>query len=519
MVSTALAGETVVTVLNTADYGCARVLAFSPDGSTLALCGADGRIHLLDSATGKALRAFAAPIRSVGALCFDPSGGQLGVAGSQGLTVLDAADGKVLHRSADAIGEIHSLAASPDGTWWATFGSDLRGRLFRAADVNKSQPLVSTGSALLAATFSKDSKRLAAATSTAALLWDIPARSPARKFDPVPGPLAAVAFVGERSLVGGGEGGWLTVWDLKGADPARKPAEHAGRVVALAASADGAILASAGADGTVVLRDARYDVMHKLALGQPLAAMAFSSDGRYLACGVSGSTGGLMIWRLDRRALLSGPRLAPVRDKETPKPVTVPSPDPQSAVITASYLTPTERAVIAEMNLARTNPLFYAKLVKDLKARMKGNTFVSAEGHKIRTKEGVAVLDETIAYLEKVATVPPLAPSKPLSQAAMEHAKDTGPKGMTGHTGSDGSSAKERIKRYGKPVHSSGENISYGPTTAREIVLQLIIDDGVPSRGHRLNIFEKSFKLAGVAIAPHSHYGTMCAIDYAGGMK
>jgi uncharacterized protein YkwD len=46
--------------------------------------------------------------------------------------------------------------------------------------------------------------------------------------------------------------------------------------------------------------------------------------------------------------------------------------------------------------------------------------------------------------------------------------------------------------------------------------LQLIIDDGVPTRGHRTNIFKDSFKFLGSASSTHGTYGTETVIDYAG---
>jgi len=60
-----------------------------------------------------------------------------------------------------------------------------------------------------------------------------------------------------------------------------------------------------------------------------------------------------------------------------------------------------------------------------------------------------------------------------------------------------------------------GENLSYGPSTAREIVIQLLVDDGVAGRGHRKNIFDNRFRVAGAAVGPHATFGAMCAIEFA----
>ena len=73
------------------------------------------------------------------------------------------------------------------------------------------------------------------------------------------------------------------------------------------------------------------------------------------------------------------------------------------------------------------------------------------------------------------------------------------------------------MNRYGTWSAAWGENIAYGKTNARDIVLALIIDDGLPSRKHRKNIFNPKFNYAGAACGRHALYRSVCSIDFAGG--
>jgi hypothetical protein len=173
-------------------------------------------------------------------------------------------------------------------------------------------------------------------------------------------------------------------------------------------------------------------------------------------------------------------------------------------------------AVVREMNLARQHPALYANIVEARRGRYRGNLFVLPNGGLLRTKEGVAGLDEAIRFLRHLEPRGALRASAGISTAAAEHVADQAGGGF-GHVGSDRSNPAVRMNRHGQWSVHWGENISYGKSTAREIVTALIIDDGLRGRKHRANIFNPTFNYAGAAIGPHARYRTVCSIDFAGG--
>jgi uncharacterized protein YkwD len=159
---------------------------------------------------------------------------------------------------------------------------------------------------------------------------------------------------------------------------------------------------------------------------------------------------------------------------------------------------PLELQVLGELNNARTNPKAFASRMAECRAFYSRDKLFSAPGKiPIRTNEGVAALDEAIAHLNRIEPRAALTYSRALGNAARDHALDGN---ANGHTGSDGSKMSDRISRYGTWQSSIGENIDYGSNNAFEIVMHLLVDDGVSSRGHRENILNPSMSMT-VAVA------------------
>jgi uncharacterized protein YkwD len=178
------------------------------------------------------------------------------------------------------------------------------------------------------------------------------------------------------------------------------------------------------------------------------------------------------------------------------------------------------RRMLDETNLARTQPHLYANYLRQMRAYFQGKVFtLPGSGSMVMTTEGVAALDEAIKYLSRQSPLPPLSWSRGLAEAAADLVLDEGRTGEIGHSGRSSGDMRHRIERHGSWSRRIAENIGYGPTTARLMVIELIIDDGVPERGHRKAIFNPALRVAGAACGAHPLYQNMCVMDFAYGFS
>lgn len=95
---------------------------------------------------------------------------------------------------------------------------------------------------------------------------------------------------------------------------------------------------------------------------------------------------------------------------------------------------------------------------------------------------------------EYFSPVSPVAWNDTLEKAAQIHSDDMNKKNFFSHTGSDGSSAGDRITELGYDWSTYGENIAAGYTSE-----QTVIQGWLDSDGHCKNIMNGNFTEMGIA--------------------
>jgi Uncharacterized protein with SCP/PR1 domains len=186
----------------------------------------------------------------------------------------------------------------------------------------------------------------------------------------------------------------------------------------------------------------------------------------------------------------------------------------------AHYLEELEREIVHELNKVRSNPKRYAEeYLEELASAYSGMLFTYPGQETLRSKEGIAPLLECIQVLKSTNPTSTLNPAKGLTQATEDLLNDQQKYGGIGHITRNGQTPQKRMDKYGEWNICSAEDISYGNSDARQIIISLLIDDGVPERSHRKNVLNPCFHFVGVAFGKHPSYLTMGIIDYSGEYK
>jgi len=164
------------------------------------------------------------------------------------------------------------------------------------------------------------------------------------------------------------------------------------------------------------------------------------------------------------------------------------SPAPSTTAGSNTSMNSDELSMIDEINLMRGNPSGYVRIVRD---------FVASERARGGFPINQSIVEELVRELQASPKLSILKPSECIYKVAIAHANDQRPLGDINHEGRDGSWPWDRIKKGCSDMANGNENLVAGMSTVRGSVITLLIDEGIPNRGHRKTLMNAEWTHAG----------------------
>jgi len=161
-----------------------------------------------------------------------------------------------------------------------------------------------------------------------------------------------------------------------------------------------------------------------------------------------------------------------------------------------AYLTHDEKEAIYILNLLRANPVLFTKTVLLKYPSVSGNGYLAEDSFYF------------ISLVNTLKTMEPLGilyPDDKCFESAKYHAIASG---ITGYVGHERKTRDDKAKKY-----YNGECCDYGHSDPLDIILSLLIDEGIPSLGHR-DVFLSNYTKIGVSLQPHKKYGINAVFDF-----
>ena len=180
-----------------------------------------------------------------------------------------------------------------------------------------------------------------------------------------------------------------------------------------------------------------------------------------------------------------------------------------------------QRELFIELNNLRKNPKSYIPLIElEMKSLKKSNILKKRDSNlQIQTVEGKDAYIEAINFLQNQEGVPPVKEESRLNSAALDLVKDIGTRGVVSHQDQYGQYVSERIEKYCEWDYSASEVIEVSSKNPQDILISLIVDDGLKNRPDRMTLFNPAYNFVGISCGMHSEYEIVTVIVFTGSIR
>ena len=180
-----------------------------------------------------------------------------------------------------------------------------------------------------------------------------------------------------------------------------------------------------------------------------------------------------------------------------------------------------QRELFIELNNLRKNPKSYIPLIElEMKSLKKSNILKKRDSNlQIQTVEGKDAYIEAINFLQNQEGVPPVKEESRLNSAALDLVKDIGTRGVVSHQDQYGQYVSERIEKYCEWDYSASEVIEVSSKNPQDILISLIVDDGLKNRPDRMTLFNPAYNYVGISCGMHSEYEIVTVIVFTGSIR